>query len=219
MINKVSLVIVILIIMQFIFFDTTAQVSTLWLRNGKKVAITDYSLDTANYYEGKITFTNLNGKVKSKYKEDVFSVEACSGTETILYAQNVEMGEILTPERMKQYVIGTSDARITKISPMVLVGGLASGLAGAFIPQPELKLGDNTMPIPVGVLIPATYIGVMGATTPNADKLQQNHPIQATDEHYLMGYQEGVKKKRLKNSIIGAGVGFVAGIIVVAVIN
>ena len=219
MINKVLLVTVFLIIMQFIFFDTVAQVSTLLLRNGKKVAITNYSLDTANYYDGKITFTNLDGKVKSKYKEDVFSIVDNADSETILYAQNVEMGEILTPEQMKQYVSGIGDSRKSRVSPLVMIGGFVSGFAGAFVPQPEIEFTSGSMPVHLGVLVPAAYIGVMGSITPNANQLTRNYSVNATTEHYLMGYQEGVKKKRLTNSIIGAGAGFIAGIIVVSVVN
>jgi hypothetical protein len=205
--------------MQFTVFDTMAQVSTLWLRNGKKIAINNYSLDTSNYYDGKIFYTKLNGSGKSKFKEEVFSVVDKSGNETIFYTPNIELGEILTPEQMKQYVSGIGDSRISRVSPFVMIGGFASGFAGAFVPQPEIEVTSGSMPIQLGVLVPAIYIGVMGATPPNTDKLQQNYPVTATNEHYLMGYQEGVKKKRLKNSIIGAGVGFLSGILIYSAIN
>jgi len=219
MIHKLSFAVFIIIASQFVAFVGVSQESTLWLRNGKKIAINSYSLDTANYYEGKISFIDINGKDKSKFKQDIFSVVDKTGTETVLYTPNFEMGEILTPEQMKQYVIGLGEARVAKISPLILIGGVASGLAGAFVPSLEVELGGSTMPIPLGILVPATYIGVMGATHPNADKLQQNYPVTATNEHYLMGYQEGVKKKRLRNSIIGAGVGFLTGILVVSAVN
>ncbi len=215
MIRKLFLLIVLLTTV----IDCMSQESTLWLRNGKKITISSYALDITEYYDGKIVYKTVAGKEKSKYLEDVFSVVESNGKETVLYTQNVEFGEILTPEQMKQYVIGIGDARNAIISPLIGMGGVLSGLAGALIPQPEIKLGNSSMPIPVGVLVPVTYMAIAGATTPKADKLQQKFPVKASNEHYLMGYQEGIKKKRIKESFIGAGFGFLVGILIVTTAN
>ncbi len=218
MVHKIYLWIII-VALQAAVFNCFAQESELWLRNGKKLTINSYVLDNSDYYDGKITYKTINGKEKSKYLEDVFSVVEKNGKETVFYTQNVEFGEILTPEQMKQYVIGIGDARSTLISPLIGIGGVFSGLLGAFIPQPQIKMGDNTLPLPVGVFVPATYITVMGATAPNADKLQQKFPEKADNEHYLMGYQEGIKKKRIKNSLIGSAFGFIVGVFIVVSVN
>jgi hypothetical protein len=209
----------IVVLFQLIISDAIAQESTLWMRNGKKVTISSYAVDTKDYYEGKISFIDAKGRAKSKYLEDVFSVIDNTGSETIFYTPNFEYGEVLTPEEMKQYTLGMSDARNTSISPMVIIGGVAIGMGAAFIPQPEISLGGNSMGVPVGILAPTLYVGIIGATPPNEDELQQQFPDKANNEHYLMGYQEGVKKKRLKKSLLGAGIGFISGIIVLSATN
>ncbi len=216
--QKIKFLTLILFITQVNLF-VVAQESSLWLRNGKKVTISSYMLDTANYYEGKINYTTLDGKNKDKFKDDVFAVIEADGTEKILYKQNLELGEILTPEQMKEYVTGIGDARASKVSPLITVGGVISGLAGAFVPQPEVNLGGNSMGLPVGIIVPAAYVAAIGATAPGENKLTSNYPVKSKTEDYLMGYQDGIRKKRLTNSLIAAGIGFVAGFLVISAVN
>lgn len=217
--HKLTLNIVILVLGLVGSFSLSGQQANIYLRNGKKLAIKEYKLDSSNYYEGKLNYVNLKGKEKDKYLEDVFSVVDSDGKEHILYQQNIEFGELLTPEEMKQYTIGIGDARIAKISPLIAIGGVASGLVGAFIPKPEISLDGSTMEIPIGILVPVAYVGIIGATPPSADKLKERLPDYANNEHYLMGYQEGQKKKRIKHSLIGAGFGFVAGVLIYGAVN
>lgn len=188
--------------------------------NGKKLVVSSYILDSLDYYEGNIYYTTLlKNKEKNEYKDNIFSITERNGTETVLYKANNEIGEILTPDQMAQYIDGFRKSRQYKVSPLVMIGGIATGFGGVFIPSPTVYAGRISIPIPVGVLVPATYIAIMGATTPTAGALQRQLPIIVENEHYQMGYQEGVKKKRLKNSLLGAGLGFVAGIIVVSATN
>ena len=216
---KILSVITISTILLIANLNSMAQQSDLWLRNGKKIAITSYSLDSLDYYDGKISYTTLQGKNKSKYLEDIFSIVNNDGVEKILYKKNDDFGEILTPSEMKQYVIALQDVRNTKISPLIAIGGFAAGLATAFIPQPEINFGDNSIPIPLGIFIPITYIGIMGATPPNDEKIINRIPEKANNENYLLGYQNGMKKKRIRNSIIGASLGIITGFIIVSATN
>ena len=219
MINRFSISIFTVIILQLVALSSVAQESTLLLRNGKKLTINSYVVDTADYYNGKISYVTLKGKEKNKYLEDVFSVVDKDGSETILYKPNAELGEILTPAQMKEYTSGIGDARIDKISPLIGIGAVASGLAGAFVPQPQIKMGDSQMGIPIGILVPIAYTATIGETTPKDNKLKQQLPDKANNVHYLMGYQEGVKRKRIKHSLIGASIGFVTGFIIATSVN
>lgn len=216
---KQFLLINILTILLFAFFSGNAQQSDLWLRNGKKITISSYTLDSLDYYDGKITYTTIKGKEKSKYLEDIFSIIKQDGSENILYEQNMDLGEILTPVEMKSYVLGLHDMRNTKISPLVGIGGFASGFIVAITPTPEIKFGDSSVPIPLGVFVPITYTAIMGATPPNGDKLKQKFPEKANDDNYILGYQTGIRKKRIKHSLIGAVIGVAAGFVTVAIVN
>lgn len=208
-----------IIITFFLSASINAQVSTLLLRNGKKLLVSDYKVDAEDYYEGKISYVNAKGKNKDKYLDEVFSITDASGNENVLYKPNEELGEVLTIGQMKNFVVGMGDARTFTISPMVMFGGMVSGFGGTIIPQVKVNAGGNSMGIPLGILVPATYVGIMGATTPDAETLQSKLPDMADNEYYLMGYQEGVQKKRFKHSIIGAAIGVVGGIVFISAVN
>ncbi|MDA3891977.1 MAG: hypothetical protein PF517_09985 [Salinivirgaceae bacterium] len=217
--NLFSASILMVIVLQLSTFNGSAQESTLWMRNGKKVLISDYKIDTADYYEGMISYTTIEGKNLKNYKENVFSITEFNGKETVLYEPNEDFGEILTREQMKDYIGGFTEARYEKISPFIFIGAVAVGFSGVFVPQPNVETGGNSMAIPVGILLPTAYVGLMGATTPNADKLEQKIQDKDINDYYLMGYQEGIKKKRVKNSLLGAGIGIISGFLLISVVN
>ena len=51
------------------------------------------------------------------------------------------------------------------------------------------------------------------------DELKNKTPNPSPTDNYLMGYQEGVKKKIIRNSLLSAGVGFLAGFIIIVAAN
>jgi len=210
---------VIILVLQVIGGSVHAQESTLWMRDGKKITISNFGIDSDDYYNAEIIYLMKKGKIKKKYLDEVFSVVDSEGNERILYEPNFELGEVLTQLEMKQFVLGLHESDEFKMSPIVGIGGVLSGLAGAFVPQLGLEKGDSKIEIPIGILVPSMYVGVIGATSPSAETLKNKMPAKANNEHYLMGYQEGIRKKRYKQGLIGAGIGFVTGIILVATVN
>jgi hypothetical protein len=183
--------------------------------NGKKVTISDYEIDSTDIYNKRIVYTTYKGKIKSKYLDDVFSIVDENKKETILYRENDVIGEILTQKQMKSFVLGLHDMQHTRISPLVTIGGFVSGLSVAFIPMPQIYM----FYLPVGVLVPVAYVSVIGTTPPNDIKLKERLPDKANDEYYILGYQNGIKKKRIRNSIIGVGVGLLTGFIITTTVN
>ena len=88
------------------------------------------------------------------------------------------------------------------------IGGLASGIAGGLIPA----LGVQSATIPLGSLVPVSYVIITSNTTRTVDQIQADNPEINTNEHYLMGVQQGIKEKRMKKSVLGAGIGFAIGL-------
>jgi len=195
------------------------QQQTLWLMNGKKVAVQNYRLDSSDRHNQKVFYENSKGKEKDLFTDEVFSFTSTDYKETIIYHPQPELGVTLSITEMRDFLVGLGDAKLHNVSPWLIVGGCASGLAGAFVPSPEVKLGESTMPVPIGILIPTAYVGLSGVLSPNVDKLKDKTPNPNPTGTYLMGYQEGVKKKIIRNSLLSAGVGFLAGFIVVLAVN
>ncbi len=207
---------ILIIILFVVGGNLFSQNNTMWLMNGKKVTINDYQFKDAGEGDSILVYTSLKGKSKKKYFEDVFSIQKKDGTEEIIYSQSIAMGDIFTPSEMRSYLEGLAMAKDYKVDPLIGLGGVFAGLGGAFIPAPEI--GGN-MEIPVGILVPAAYVGVISATGPVEEDLKQLLPEQANNEHYLIGYQEGVSKKRFKQGLIGAGFGFIVGFFIIATTN
>lgn len=201
-----------------------SQHSTLLFRNGKKVLISDFKAD-ADYYEGKLTFTNLEGNSKTKYLENVFSVTSSNGNETIFYKPNEEFGETLSATQMKQYTLGMGDGTRYGYSPLVTMGGVVvGGLSGLLVNYSgAVMLGDDAVPVKAlfgavfvgGFAMSVLYPGLVQLAVPSAEELEK--AIGDNDEYFLMGYQDKIKKKRLTNSILSTGVGFLCGAFVYSI--
>jgi hypothetical protein len=195
------------------------QQQTLWLMNGKKVAVQNYRLDSSDRHNQKVFHINSKGKEKDLFADEVFSFTGTDSKEVVIYHPQPELGETFSIIEMRDFLVGLNDAKKHNVSPWLIIGGVASGLVGAFVPSPEVELGESFMPIPVGILIPTAYVGLSGVLSPNAEKLKSKTPNPNPTDTYLMGYQEGVKKKIIRNSLLSAGVGFLAGFIVVLAVN
>ncbi|MFA6401767.1 MAG: hypothetical protein WCX31_09110 [Salinivirgaceae bacterium] len=195
------------------------QIKTIWLLNGKRINSMNFVLDSIDEYNPRVSYFNSKGKEKHFFTDEVYSFQGKVANEVILYHPQQEIGETFSKVEMKDYLIGLSDAKTYRPSPLLMIGSFSSGVLGALVPSPEVKLGESTMPVPIGILIPTAYIGLSGVLSPNVDKLKNKTPISNPTDSYLMGYQEGVKKKIIKNSLLSAGIGFVAGFIIVVVAN
>lgn len=202
----------ILFFVSCIVCNSFGQDAKLWLMNGKQLSVKSYKINFDEVEEGVIAFTNLEGKQKKKYLDDVFSIIDADGSEQIVYKQDEFMGNILTPAQMRIYLQGFTDVLENyKVPAWVFIGGFASGIVGGILPQPNFDLGDFHGSVPVGVLVPSVYVGTVGAITPDVDLIESNMPNRINDEYYKMGVQDGVQKKRIKGGLIGGAIGFVAG--------
>lgn len=198
-------------------YSAYSQNAEMWLLNGKKVTIADYKIDNSEIEGGIVYFTNDKGKEKKEYVEDIFSITDGKGLEKIYYDGS---SDILTPEEMKIYLQGLSDVLENYKAPSwLLIGGLASGVIGGMMPQPNFESGGFNGSLPVGILIPLAYVSAIGVTSPDIEQIAGSFPNTSDQEYYLNGVQDGIQKKRLQKGLIGGGIGFAAGIITLLLIN
>jgi len=210
--NKAKFSFILLLLLTYIL--SNAQQSDLWLINGKKVTISNYKIDTSDFYNKKILYTTIKGKTKSKYIDDVFSIVNENKKETVFYKRDDSIGYTLTQNQMRSYLYGLHDMHNIHISPLITLGGFASGMIATFIPMPQIYM----FYLPVGILVPLAYVSVINYTPPSEIKLKNRLPEKANDDFYILGYQDGLRKKRIRNSLIGAGVGILAGFFITTTI-
>lgn len=196
----------------------TAQNHVFLLINGKKIEVDSYTL---NVQDGDSIFNyiTLSGKKKHKFAEKIFSITNAKGEEHIVYRQNPEADNIFTAEQMKNYVIGRFEGRKMKISPLVGIGSFAIGFGSAFIPIPALSISGSSFSLPLGMLVPVANVVAMGSVNTPEKVLAKKNKTNHTEEYYLIGVEESLKKKRIRHSLIGGVLGLVAGAITVVAVQ
>lgn len=206
---------ILLLSLIFIAGNIIAQQNSLWLTNGKKLTISDYKIWQEESGDSVFNYTSSKGKDKQVYLDEVFSIIDNTGNENVIYHSNIAIGEVLTVEQMRSYVNGRYDGSQTKVSPWVAVSAGVLGVGSAFIPSPSIKSAD----IPVGVIIPFAHATVVGAFATPDKVLNKKFPEKINDEFYIMGVDQSLRKKRIRNSLIAGVAGFIAGTIVVYSVN
>lgn len=193
-----------------------SQDNTMWLMNGKKVVIQKYSL-TEDFDNRVVLYNNLKGKEKLKDAQDIFSITSKEGAEEVFYLKNIDAGNEFEVADMRNFLSGKTKIKQEYKSLWAGVGGLIAGFAGVAIPP--AKVGENNATIPWAPIIPVGYVLIVGNTTKTFDQLKRKYPEMSTEEYYLMGAQKGIQEKRLRSSLIGTGLGILAGFITVRVAN
>lgn len=194
-----------------------SQNSSMWLMNGKKIVVIKPSLIES---EGYITYQNEKGKTKKAYVDNVFSIVNADGNETVYFKTDSLMGETWNVSQMRNYLNGLELGKVHyKNQGWVTLGGIGAGFLGMIIPQPEIKIGSSSMPVPIGGLIPLAYAITVGNTSISNEKIGKDFPELASNEYFLEGCAEAIRKKRMRNGFIGAGIGIIGGIIAVRAMN
>jgi len=191
-----------------------AQNSNLWTLNGKQIPIRSYQLKIHRNTDTLIYFTKLNGNLKKKRIEDLFSVIDSTGSETVFYRENLEGGDFFSEDEMRSFLRGENQMNETYHAPMITIYGVVAGLAGTLVPSAQFHSNKQNYSIPYGLLIPASYIVFAGNTNIPSEELAGQYPQYKNNEYYLMGCQEAIRKKRMRNSLIGVGIGILGGSVI-----
>jgi hypothetical protein len=177
--------------------------NTLLLNNGKKIAIGEYKIVSNDF----ISYKTLKDKFKSIETYEVFSIIEKEGHEIVIYKQDSLLQGSFDLMEMRAFVQGQSDAIQNFKSPFITAGGIAvAGISSVII--------NPVFVIPVS----GVYCGIVGITKTSEKKMviPENYK---SNEHYLLGYKKECKHKRIKNAIIGSGIGLVVGFTTFVLVN
>lgn len=175
----------------------------IWLNNGEKMKIGEFKITNTDI----ISYRNLKGKAKSIESMDVFSIVDSSGNEQVIYVPDTSYQDVFTVSEMRSFVQGRYDASQNFKSPLTTIGGIVVAGASSVVINPVYVF-----------LISTGYTSVVGLTKPNDKKLKIPTEF-INNEHYKLGYKKEVKHKRIKNAIIGSGIGLIVGIGTYVAIN
>lgn len=169
---------------------------TILLINGTEIITTVY--DTTF---GNVTFKNSKPEKDpiTIESDDVYSIRNSKG-ESIIYHYDSAAGNDLTVEEMKYYIKGEQDAQ-KKFKPRGafwtnMVVGAASGVTGSFLcPLPPFAFTS---------LCGLPKVKIKHSTVSNLEYLKH--------DTYIMGYEKVARGKRKTKSLLGGGIGLVAGL-------
>jgi len=175
---------------------------TLILLNGKQYF--GATVDTAGL---KINFNiyrpGKKSKLKSFYRDQVFSINSESGKENIFYYRDMYFVDEYTIDNMRFEVYGRMDGRNGYRTKWVYPVGLATGfLAGYFSNGAALS-----------VLVPIIYIGVVQIPIVKIQHETISKPGFVGNDFYAGGYDRSARMKRTTHAIISGFVGLAAGFV------
>lgn len=183
---------------------------TIWFLSGEQLITSKYEIKTE---EGILVYYNQKNKEKTTGLEYVFSVVDSKGNERVIF-EPVKMDNIpFSVEQMRSFIRGEYLAGKEYHAPLATIIGVAAGYGG-FIAAPAVGMTYFYAP-----LLPAAYIGVLGMTNPNQEKILDRYPQYANDEYFIAGYEERSQEKRITNAVWGSLVGIAAGIVTVIVLS
>jgi len=213
-------IVVILGLILLVIVAIKAQSDTLWLMNGKKLPISGFSpgSDTSDPLNQAIFYQTLKGKTRKVYIDEIFSVNSSSSGETVFYKPQPELGEPLDINQMRQYVTGLHLAHQKKTNELLLAGSFVSGMIGAFTPSPDIQLGGVEASLPLGFLIPISYVSLTGYFTPGK-KYINSAMLPANNEYLRMGFEEGSQRKAIHKTLLAGCLGYLSGMLMVTVIS
>jgi hypothetical protein len=185
-----------------LFFASEMLVSQnmIWLINGKKLFTNDYRIDQN---EKNIWYKNQKGKIKMLETEDIFSLTDSAGNEKVYYTpQSDELG--YTVEQMRFFIQGEFDGHLNYQNSRHFTSGMIIG-AGSAVCLPLMGISAVLTPI-----LPASYATIIGLKKVNPSSLKiPDQYLQ--NEFYTDGYKIAASEKRLKKTLLGAGIGWGVG--------
>jgi hypothetical protein len=190
-----------------------AQNDTIMLMKGKRVICKNARVLVLPGNDTVVQFETPFGKKSQVEVEKVFSTITPSDGETIFYKPDPGQPKDFTVEQMKWFLNGKADYRRWKFSTSFFIGGIAAGTAGVCIPPITSESIGNSVSVPVGVLVPASYLIFAGNSTISAEQLKQMFPLLPDNEYYLMGVQESIRRHRMRDSFLGIIAGVNLGLL------
>ena len=172
-----------------------------------------------------IVYQPEKGKTNLTKKLDIFDVFAIvrdKEGEQVVYKPDTVSGEDPSVDEVRDYIVGEKYASNVYRKPLNLISGIAAGGVGSMIGY-------------YGLIVPIVYPAVLGRFSPklkqpltlNYDAISGKFsPIDSSvskpnivvTEAFTAGYVKKARGMKIKNSLIGGGIGFAVGITILALV-
>jgi len=185
-----------LLILYSIFLGAQTRKDTLYLMNGK--VFFSPVLDTLL---GGVTITDIKDSTQKLTidNEELFSVNFSNGDIRYYYRYDSLIGNYFTRDEMIFYMHGERDAKKGFTAKGAFYGGMAAGFIGG--------LSGNF----IGPVVPFAFFSLCGIPKVRIRHETISNPYFIDHDPYLLGYERRARSMRRTKSLIGGGIGLVAG--------
>lgn len=190
-------VIIVFLLINLSFSYTHGQ-DTLVLLNGKhktNVMFLEMQDNVLMYQLSK------NQKIKLIPHDQVYAVFSPESKNIITFLTD-SAGDKVSEKCMFDYLEGMHDARENFNNITTPLGGFVVSAGAGIWPG-----------VPLGLLVPVLYPGVVAMNEPKTKNLCELPEEKKEDVYYIAGYKEVAKQKKVRSSVIGAGTGFLVGML------
>jgi hypothetical protein len=182
------------------FMAATAQDKILLL-NGKIIEVKNVEL--SGYKIAYRTFEK--NKLRKVDTERVFSIQYANGSEKVVYTANPADSLEYTVPQLRMFVKGEHDAGVFYNNSLNKEAAFLVGAGASFFAI-------------YGLVGPPLYSTIVGAFSPDMDKVEVSEPSLRLDPDYREGYKSKVRNRKIRNSLIFGFLGFAAGAVTTSII-
>jgi tetrahydromethanopterin S-methyltransferase subunit F len=161
---------------------------------------------TINGYTIAYRTTGEKSKLRKVDPENVFSIQYADGSEKIIFIRDLTDTLEYTVEQMRMFIKGEQDAALYYKNIPNKVAGFAVGVGASFFSI-------------YGLVLPPLYGTIVGAHSPNMEKMQVSDASLLNDYDYREGYKTKVRNRKVRNGVLSGFIGFAAGFVALAVIG
>jgi len=179
-----------------LFVFSQEKKDTIYLLNGKI-----YVAPVIDTLLGGVTIMNSSDTI-DKFtidNENLYSVNYANGTIYYYYDYDSLAGNFFTREEMKYYMFGERDAKKGFTAKGAFYGGMFAGFLGG--------LSGNF----IGPVVPFAFFSLSGIPKVRIKHETISNPYFIDHDPYILGYERRARSKRRNKSMIGGGIGLVAG--------
>ncbi|MCC6369796.1 MAG: hypothetical protein IT236_02200 [Bacteroidia bacterium] len=177
---------------------------TVYLMNGLAIGekIIDTTLGAVTIYNPKKHAQRIN------YEWDqLYMIRYANGNKRYYYRQDSLLNNVFTRDEMWLYMKGENDARKGFKARGALVTGIALGFVGG---------ATGTFWGPVA---PFSFMALSGVTKIKIKAETISNPAWIDSDAYILGYERVARQKRKVKSLLGGGIGLVAGYLFFAALH
>lgn len=161
-----------------------------------------------------ITFHSKSRELQEIELENIFSITDTLKNEQVIYKPDTLKEDYMTVAQMRSFIRGEIEADLKYKCNWCFIGGIATGAASPFLlPFIGIK------PVVYSPLLPAASSSAIGFTGASLKTISRINPVLVKDPHFVNGFKERSGQIKLKTTIIGSGIGLVAGILTAIVLQ